>query len=103
MATDAERVKNFPGVLGFGCESPLDVAEILFGAGEPESLTLLTDFLNAFAIGVESKAAIEVTLDKVFFLLLSTSPIVALRRLLLSMRPAMSAFLRFLFLCKRTN
>lgn len=41
-------------------------------AGEPGSRTLLTDRLNALAIGVDRTEAKDVTLDKVFFLLLST-------------------------------
>ena len=65
-------MKNFPGVdipdnPGY---SILDF-EIL-GAGEPDKRTLLTDLLNALTMGVDNIEAIEVTLDKVFFLLLST-------------------------------
>ena len=58
LATDADRIKNFPGVVG---KSDPDL-----GAGEADNLTLLTDFLNALATGVETNEAKEVTLDIVF-------------------------------------
>ena len=65
LTTDEDLLKNFPGVCGN--------SELIFeflGAGEPDNRTLLTDFLNALAMGVDNIDAIDVTFDRVFFLLL---------------------------------
>ena len=88
-------MKNLLGVLGWFC-SPLAFEKEALGAGDPDNRTLLTDFLNALAIGVDNTEAKDVTFDKVFFLLLSPSPVVEFQALF-STRSPMSAFFRFRF------
>ena len=75
MTTDAERMKNLPGVVGNSgfLDGKVD-GGFGSGAGDPDNRTLLTDLLKALAIGVDNTAENEVNFDNVFFLL--DSPLV---------------------------
>ena len=89
---------NFPGVVGNSVELfPAEKVGGAGGAGDPDNRTLLTDLLNALAIGV-AKAENDVNLDRVFFLLESLVVLFKSTKLKFSNSASpITPFLRFRF------